>query len=168
MTSPVAAGRIALLDGTILGVRPIAAGDAARLVRFHESLSNRTVYLRFFRFHPVLDDEEVDRFTHVDHTDREAIVATCDDEIVGVARYDRLGGSGDAEAAFVVADRYQGRGLGSALFQELAARARAAGVQRFVAETLPDNSRMLAVFHHAGLPVRSRFVGGVVAVTVEL
>jgi RimJ/RimL family protein N-acetyltransferase len=168
MTSPVDTGRLTLADGTVLSVRPIEPGDADRLVRFHHGLSDQTTYLRFFTVHPNLHPSEVERFTNVDHVDREAVVAVLDGEIVAVARFDALGDSGDAEVAFVVADELQGRRIGAALLQELADRARARGLRRFVAETLPHNHRMLAVFRHAAMPVESRFVDGVVTVTLEL
>jgi RimJ/RimL family protein N-acetyltransferase len=168
MTSPVVAGSLALTDGTVVHVRPIGPDDAEALVRFHGTLSDRTIYSRFFRFHPQLEADEVDHFTGVDHADREAVVAVLDDAIVAVARFDRLGDTGDAEVAFVVTDAMQGKGLGSALLQDLADRARRLGVRRFVAETLPGNGRMLRVFRGAGLPVRTRFVAGVVSVTLDL
>jgi GNAT superfamily N-acetyltransferase len=88
-------------------------------------------------------------FTHVDHQNREAVVALDDGEIVAVARFDRLGDGTLAERAFVVADEYQGRGVGSGLLQELIRLARVLGVRSFVAETLPHNQKMLT-----GLPPR--------------
>src|SRR5688500_17233204 len=85
-------------------LRPMQDDDEERLVRFHEHLDEHSQYLRFFTPHPHLSAEEVERFTHVDHDDREALVAVLDDEIIGVGRYDRLGsGSPRAEIAFIVA-----------------------------------------------------------------
>ena len=144
------------------------AGDSTGLVRFHEALSPETAYLRFFSVHPHLSDPEVHRFTNVDHRNREAIVATAGDEIVAVARFDRVDDSDEAEVAFVVTDSWQELGLGSALFQSLADRAREVGITRVVAETLPQNRRMLAVFQHAGLPVRTEMRDGVVHAILEL
>ena len=140
----------------IVAMRP---ADATRLVRFHHTLSRETTYLRFFSFHPELSTDELYRFTHVDHRDREAVVAVADREIVGVARFDRVDDSTDAEVAFVVADSWQGRGLGTRLFEHLARRARDVGIDRFVADTLAHNRPMLAVFHHAGT-ARHRPPGG--------
>jgi RimJ/RimL family protein N-acetyltransferase len=160
--------RLALEDGTELVVRTIEAADAGRLVRFHSRLSDETVYLRFFAAHPELRPEEVDRFTQVDHERREAVVALLGDDIVAVARFDRLGDGTDAEVAFVVADELQGKGIATALLGELARRAVVLGVQRLVAETLPHNHRMLAVFRNAGLPFQSRFVDGTVHVVLDL
>ena len=142
--------------------------DVEKLVRFHHSLSPETTYLRFFGFHADLSPSELYRFTHVDHRDREAIIAVVDREIVAVARYDRFEASTDAEVAFVVADSWQGRGLGALLFARLARRAREVGVERFIAETLSQNRPMLAVFRHAGLPVRLRAERDVVHVEIDL
>jgi GNAT superfamily N-acetyltransferase len=167
--STEATGETAVLrDGSVVTLVPMAPADAERLVRFHAGLSPETVYRRFFSFHPELSPDELYRFTHVDHRDREAIVATDGTEIVAVARFDRGPDVASAEVAFVVADPWQGRGLGSILFQRLADRARAVGVRRFVAETLPTNHAMLAVFHHAGVPCRSSRADGVVRLVLEL
>jgi RimJ/RimL family protein N-acetyltransferase len=68
----------------------------------------------------------------------------------------------------VVADVWQGEGLGSALFDRLAARARELGLERLTAEVLPHNRRMLNLFHRSGLPVTARFRDGVVHVILDL
>ena len=119
---------------------------AAPLVQFHESLSRETTRLRFFTPHPYLSEAEVVRFTTVDHHDREALVALADDELIGVARYDREADSQQAEFAFVVADAWQGSGVASLLLEHLATRARAEGLTNFVADTLTENRRMQRVF----------------------
>ena len=159
---------VALSDGTLVDLREMQAHDDADLVRFHQTLSTETTYLRFFSVHPELSVGEVDRFTHVDHRDREAIVARIDGAIVGVARFDRIDDGDRAEVAFVVSDRWQGHGLGTTMFEALAARARDVGISCFVADTLPHNARMLRVFHDAGLPVSSHFADGVVRLVIEL
>ena len=160
--------RIVLRDGTEVQLHAMDPQDADALLRFHSRLSPETTYLRFFSVHPTLSEREVDRFTHVDHHDREALVAMVDDQIVGIARFDRAGTSAEAEVAFVIADVWQGEGLGSALLDRLACRARDVGVSRFTAEVLPHNHRMLAVFHHVGWPVSSRMRDGVVHLELDL
>jgi RimJ/RimL family protein N-acetyltransferase len=167
-TTQVDADVVVLRDGTAVRLHPMGASDAAGLARFHSTLSAETTYLRFFCVHPWLSEQELHHFTHVDHTAREAIVATAGDEIVAVARFDRLEDPLEAEAAFVVADRWQELGLGTAMFHRLADRARALGVGRLVAEVLPHNRRMLAVFHHSGRPVRSEIRDGVVHLVLDL
>jgi RimJ/RimL family protein N-acetyltransferase len=150
-----------------VSVRPMQPEDGARLLAFHDQLSTETTYFRFFSVHPRLSDDEVHRFTHLDHHDREAIVAIHDEQIVGVARFDQLG-DGRAEAAFVVRDDWQNRGVGHILITRLAQRAREEGVQRLVAETMTNNARMLAVFRGAGLVERASFRDGVMWVELDL
>src|SRR5439155_21772564 len=85
------------------------------------------------------------------------------DELIAVARYERLGaGSPEAEVAFVVEDAHQGRGLGPVLLEYLAAAAAEEGISRFVAEVLPSNAPMLGVFAAAGYSVDRRCADGVV------
>ena len=79
-----------------------------------------------------------------------------------------IGRSTDAEVAFVVADGWQGRGLGTVLFDRLTARARAVGIDRIVAITLAHNTRMLALFRRSGYPMTVRHDAEVVDVTLEL
>jgi acetyl coenzyme A synthetase (ADP forming)-like protein len=153
-----------LTDGAAVHVRPIRPDDAAGLVALHGRLSPETVYRRFFSPHPVLSAAEVQRFTTVDYRDRFALVALAEGQLVAVARFERLGASSDAEVAFVVEDRYQGRGTGTLLLEHLAAAARERGITRFVAETLSTNTAMLAVFANAGFQVEHTYQGGTVTV----
>lgn len=143
-------------------VRPIRPEDGPALVEFHRGLSPRSVYLRFFSAHPTLSEAEVARFTAVDYQDRLALVATVDDRLIAVARYDRTPGAAEAEVAFVVDDAYQHHGVGSELLDELADAALANGVTTFRAETLAENKTMIDVFHHAGFPVTSSIAFGTV------
>jgi acetyl coenzyme A synthetase (ADP forming)-like protein len=158
-----------LADGGTVHVRPITPEDGTDLVAFHAGLSKETVYLRFFGVHPKLSPDEVERFTHVDHDKRMALVATLRGQIIGVARYDRREeGSQEAEVAFVVADEHQGRGIGTLLLEHLAAFARTRGIKRFWADTLPQNQPMQEVFRRAGFVEKAHFDQGVVNVWLEI
>jgi GNAT superfamily N-acetyltransferase len=156
-----------LRNGATVVVRPISHSDADRLVQFHEALSSDSQRSRFFAIHPHLSVKEVERFTTVDHRDRQAFVAIVGTDIVGVARYDRVQDT-DAEVAFVTRDDHQGLGVASLLFDELATAARNVGITRFVAETLPENHKMLDVFTRTGLVSKRAFGYGVVEVTMLL
>ena len=162
------AADVVLSDGGTAHLRPIRPSDSGALIEFHKSLSPGTVYFRFFSVHPSLSDEEVERFTNVDYVERMALVAELDGRIIGVARYDREPGTDEAEAAFVVADEHQGRGLGSLLLEHLAATARSAGIGRLTATVLPTNQRMLGVFRDAGFVRKSQFEDGVVGVVLDI
>jgi acetyl coenzyme A synthetase (ADP forming)-like protein len=150
-------------------IRPISERDGDRLVEFHSGLSPESVYLRYFSSHGELNPEEIHRFTHVDGDERMALVATVRDAIIGVARYDRLERRPDeAEVAFLVADAFQGRGVGTLLLEMLAAHARPRGIVRFRAETLWQNKAMQDMFRHAGFDLKTSFDGGVVDVCMEI
>ncbi len=157
-----------LLDGRESHIRPISPADSDALVRFHQGLSDETTRLRFFVCHPELASSEVVYFTHVDHHDREALLALAGDDIVGVGRYDRIPRTSDAEVAFVVADGWQGTGIGTRLLDALVRRARAEGVTRLLADTLAENHRMRGVFRASGLLTESVTRAGVVYVVLNL
>ncbi|MGV8978696.1 MAG: GNAT family N-acetyltransferase [Cellulomonas sp.] len=159
---------VVLRDGTTTHIRPILPTDAPALQAFHVGQSDRSTYLRFFASLARLSDRDLERFTNVDHDNRVALIAvTASDEIIGVARYDRIGAD-EAEVAFNVADAHHGRGLGSVLLEHLAAAARERGVRRFMAEVLPQNGRMIAVFREAGYAVRQSMDDGIVSVDFDL
>lgn len=153
---------VVLSDGTRCSVRPIRPDDAERLIEFHQLLSQRSTYLRFFTVHPTLSAKEVERFTTVDYQDRLALVVEAHGKLIAVGRFDRLVGTPDAEVAFVVADNFQHHGLGSLLLDELARAARDRGIKTFLAETLFENKAMLDVFHHSGFDVSTRVEYGTV------
>ncbi len=163
-----------LHDGSTTHVRPLRRTDADALQAFHVGQSERSTYLRFFAPLERLSERDLARLVDVDHVDRVALVAVSggteaedEDQIIGVARYDRIG-TDEAEVAFNIADAHQGRGLGSVLLEHLAAAARERGVRRFVAEVLPQNGRMIAVFKDAGYEVRQRTEDGIVAVGFDI
>ncbi|SDD03650.1 Acyl-CoA synthetase (NDP forming) [Sanguibacter gelidistatuariae] len=166
-----------LRDGTTARLRPIRVGDRDALQRFHTRQSERSTYMRFFAAMERLSPRDLTRFTVVDHHDRVALVVVAavpgpdgqgtHEEIIGVARFDRIG-PGEAEVAFNIADSHQGRGLGSVLLEHLAAAAREVGVRRFTAEVLPQNGKMLTVFREAGYKTTQHVDDGIVSVSIDL
>ncbi len=148
---------VILRDGTTLRVRPPLATDAECLRRFLDSLSPATLHLRFHAI-PRIDDELVGRMLDPDWEVRGALVAVTSgvggaEGIIGLASYDRLRDPRVAEVAFVVADDRRLAGIATRLLEQLAAEAAAAGVERFVAEVLPENGHMLRVFEDSGFGV---------------
>jgi GNAT superfamily N-acetyltransferase len=138
-------GRQARMPGLV--VRSIRPGDATALQAFHNRLSADTVCNRFFGVHPHLPDAEARRFTDLG-PGQQALVATHDDQIIGVGRFIRLGSGDGAEVAFVVQDGYQGHGICTELFTLLARIGWDDGVRHFIADTYADNRAMLDVFMH--------------------
>jgi len=159
---------VLLSDGGTVHIRPIRPDDGEALVVFHNRLSSDTVYLRFFSPKPVLTPRDVERFTHVDYDTRVALIALLNGEMIGVARFDRVPGTSEAEVAFVIEDEHQGRGLGTIFLEYLAAVARGRGITRFVADTLPHNVRMLEVFRSAGFRAEQHYADGVVRVAFPI
>ena len=155
-------------DGTEITLRPIEREDIESLREFHRHLSEESIRRRWFTAHPELSLEEARRFTDIDGDTRVAIVATLDNELVGVGRYESLPPSDDAECAFVVRDDFQGHGLGTALVSAVMDEARRHGKRRLVAETLPDNVPMLHAFRHAAPDAVMAFCDGVVEVIIPL
>jgi acyl-CoA synthetase (NDP forming)/RimJ/RimL family protein N-acetyltransferase len=158
---------VVLADGGTAHLRPISPDDADTLREFHARLSPESIYLRFFSPRPRLSERDVERFTHVDHVDRVALIATIRRAMVAVVRYDRISG-GTAEVAFLVEDAQQGRGLGTILLEHIAAAARERGIERFVADVLPENRRMARVFRDAGYVAEQRFEEGVLRLSLDL
>ncbi|MFI6733247.1 GNAT family N-acetyltransferase [Nonomuraea sp. NPDC050451] len=158
---------VVLADGGTAHVRPIKPADADRLRSFYSRLSDESIYFRFFGPRPRLSDREVERFTNVDYVNRVALIATIGAEMVAVIRYDRTG-PGEAEIAFLVEDAHQGRGVASVLLEHLAATARENGIERFVADVLPANMRMMGLLRQAGYTAQSQFEDGVVRMTLDL
>ncbi len=144
---------VILRDGRTLRLRPPTRADADALLAFFSGLSKRSLYLRFHGF-PELSPRLVDSILEPGWQERGALVgALVDDEgerVVAIANYVRLRDPKLAEAAFAVADEHQGRGVGTRLLEQLAQRAAEVGIERFVAQVLPDNRAMLGVFEAAG------------------
>lgn len=133
--------RFRLVDDTGVVLREIRPDDVERLRRLFYRLSPETVYWRFFTPVQAPPEEVLEHFARVDHRLREAIVAQIDDEVVGVARYDRPEGTDEADTAVLVEDAWQGRGLGKLLLGRLADVAAKRGIRTLTALILGENVR---------------------------
>ncbi|HET7173389.1 MAG TPA: GNAT family N-acetyltransferase [Nocardioidaceae bacterium] len=151
---------VLLLDGSTARLRPIRPDDAGLLVEFYARVSPESKYFRFFAHYPVLTPRDVHRFTHLDYVERVAFVVTVAERIIAVGRFDGLDAD-EAEVAFLVQDDQQGKGIGQLLLEHLAQAGRERGLSRFVADVLPENSRMIGVFRDAGYRVTRGIEDGV-------
>jgi len=143
---------VILKDGGTLRLRPPAASDEGAVLAFLHELSERSLYLRFHGIRHV-DEALAESLLEPDWVERGALAAWLGDRVVGLANYVRLRDPATAEAAFVVADDQQGRGIGTRLLEQLAAHAAATGVIRFVADVMAENQKMLSVFSETGFDV---------------
>jgi RimJ/RimL family protein N-acetyltransferase len=125
-----------------LTVRPIRPTDKDALLDLFERLTPRSRLRRFLAPKPALSRKELAYLTEVDHRTHEALVAVDrDGTFLGVARYACAPReTAVADVAFAVADSAQGRGIGTGLARLLFADARANGIVRLQAMTLPENA----------------------------
>ena len=158
---------VLLRDGRTAHIRPIVPADADLLVQFYARVSDRSKYYRFFSPMPNLSERDVKRFTVVDHDHRVALVMVLQNQMIAVGRYDVIG-DGEAEVAFLVEDQHHGRGIAQLLLEHLAQAARERGIERFIAEVLPDNQAMIHTFRDAGYRVASGYEDGVLSLEFSI
>lgn len=159
--------------GAALLLRPLRADDLDRERAFIESLSAQTLYLRLQYSANSASERDLARLLDLDYYDRFAIaaIATAADEerIVGVSRYARIDDSRRAECAIVVADAWQGRGLGSELMRALVTAAAERDIDCLEGTTLAENGRIAEWARRFGFAVRTQpNSGGLMLVQLDL
>jgi GNAT superfamily N-acetyltransferase len=161
---------VLISDGRAIVLRPIRAADANLLIEFHDRLSAHTKYLRFFGPKPRLTPREARYLASVDYESRFAIVACTredgEERILAVGRFD-LAEPTSAEAAIVVRDDYQRKGLGTAIFERLIEIARARGVTSMSGEILAENDQMIGFLRAKDVGVNAP-QAGICRVTTKL
>ncbi len=137
-----------LYDGLAITIRPIRPDDKERLAAGHALMSAETQRLRYLMPKPRLTAGELRYLTEVDGEDHVAFVAVADDypdATLGVGRFIRRTDRPDtAEFAIVIADAFQGIGLGSAIAETLAEAAVERGIRHFSATVLHENRAVRA------------------------
>lgn len=159
MTSTVVGGRR-------LWLRLLEPGDANLIRRFFWRLSSETVYRRFLSPIKAPSNTLVERLVDIDHCNSEALIAFDERGIVGVARYGTVGATHDV--AVVVADDWQGRGVGALLLRRLANIARARGITSFHATMLGDNRRAQSLVLGLSSKTKIRFEAGYLEADIPL
>ncbi|TMG83150.1 MAG: GNAT family N-acetyltransferase [Betaproteobacteria bacterium] len=145
---------LAVKGGRPLRVRAIRPEDAVAERAFVAGLSEESRYMRFMHHLHELTPQMLARFTQVDYDRELALVAlhakAGAEKIVAVARYVANPDGESAEFAIVVADAWQGRGLGRALMRMLIGCARERGFRRLEGVILATNTSMLALMARLG------------------
>jgi GNAT superfamily N-acetyltransferase len=150
-------------------VRPIRPEDKRAVQRAFERLSDESRYMRFHTAVEELTDAQLRYLTELDHHDHEALIAfEPGGDSVGVGRFVRADRGDSAEAAVTVIDDWQGKGLGTALCNLLAERAREEGISRFTALILATNREMLDVLASLGPAEVISRDAGTIEVAVEI
>jgi acetyltransferase len=142
------------IEGVTL--RPASAADAPAIQTLVRSLRPHTRYLRFFSGIQELSPAWLERFTHADPKGDFSLLAMARDSggVIAMAQYAVDPFPHRADLAVVVADAWQGAGIGTRLLRRLLSVACAAGIERFEAEVLAENRVMLSVLNELGFRVR--------------
>jgi len=145
--------RIVLTDGRRVTLCPVDPKDASAEQEFVDALSPNSRYRRFHFGMRQLPEQLLREMTEIDQQQHVALVArpeTADNTIVADARYVRTADTDDAEFAVMVADAWQGAGLGRELLQRLGRHARASGVRRLYGDVLWGNEPMIGLVRSLG------------------
>ena len=152
-------------DGTQVDLRSIRPTDEPHMRDLMYNLSQETVYYRFMSRQQRFTARQIQDFVYIDHSRDVAVVVTLPEvqgeQIIAVGTYYLNEKTNKAEVAFVVRDSWQGRGLGTFIFQHLITIARRNGIDGFTAEVLRENERMQNVFNHSNCRVSSVLEEGV-------
>ena len=140
-------------DGKEVSIRPIRPEDEPLLIKFHEKLSERSVYLRYFqplKLTQRVAHERLSRICFIDY-DREMVLVAerpnenGESEILAIGRLSKLHGLNEGELAAVAIDAAQHKGLGTELYRRLINVAREEGVGKLISNMLPENKEMRAL-----------------------
>jgi acetyltransferase len=164
-------------SGTDVLIRPIRPEDEPLMVSFHQTLSDRSVYFRYF--HPIrlkqrIAHERLVRMCFIDYSRQIALVALRDtrsageQELLGVGRLVILRTTRTGEFAILVSDRHQRQGLGTELLRRLLEVARQEGLGRVIGDILADNYEMLRVCEKLGFDRNYSVESGVVKAEIYL
>jgi acetyltransferase len=150
-------------DSTEVTIRPIRPEDEPAMVRFHETLSERSVYLRYFHIINLeqrTTHERLTRICFIDYDREMALVAvrrnpeTGESDILGVSRLVKILGTREAEVAVLVSDQWQGRGLGKELLGRLVTIGANEKLSKLTAGILSDNRAVIRVCEKLGFSVK--------------
>jgi acetyltransferase len=166
-----------LSDGTPITIRPIRPEDEPLMIKFHRTLSERSVYFRYF--HPMalntrIAHERLTRMCFIDYDREIALVAEYQDQetgegaIVAIGRLIKVHGRNEAEFALVVSDQFQGHGLGTELLRQLLRIGRDEHLHRITADILPENRGMQRVCEKLGFRLHRSLKDQVVKAEIDL
>jgi len=150
-------------DGNDVTIRPIRPEDEPAMVRFHETLSERSVYLRYFHLINLeqrVTHERLTRICFIDYDREMALVAarrnpeTGESDILGVGRLVKIHGTSEAEVAVLISDKWQGRGLGKELLSRMLTVAASEKIGKVTAGILPDNRAVIRICEKLGFSMK--------------
>jgi acyl-CoA synthetase (NDP forming)/GNAT superfamily N-acetyltransferase len=160
---PPAPADVLLTDGSVAVIRPLRPDDQPGMEELHAKASDDSTRMRFFTASRTAGSDYVAHLFAGTSDVAVALVATVHGEILATATAEHVNDE-EAEVAFLVSDAAHGLGLGTLLLEHLAAAGHNLGIQRFTADVLEENHRMLGVFQAAGFEITRRSSAGIVSV----
>ncbi|MGH9703450.1 MAG: GNAT family N-acetyltransferase [Candidatus Acidiferrales bacterium] len=166
-----------LCAGDPITVRPIRPEDEPLIAKFHATLSEQTVYLRYFHVMNLSSRVAHDRLIRscfIDYDREMALVAdhlnhvSGEHQIIAVARLSKSRVENEAEVSVLVTDQWQHQGLGKYLLERLIQVARDQKLDRVIANILPENSDMQALATRFGFSVRETGEPDLVVAVLDL
>jgi len=165
-----------LKNGEEAVIRPIRPEDEPLLIRLHEALSERSVYLRYFqplKLSQRTAHERLTRICFIDYDREMALVVerknkAGEPEIVAIGRLSKLRGRNDAELAVLVDDRHQHLGMGTELYRRLIQVARDERIQRVISTILAENRDMLNICQKLGFKLENDLEDGTVRAELQV
>ncbi len=158
-------------DGTPYRIRPIKPTDEPMLHEMFYQFTQETIYQRFFTVKKYFEHKNLQSFCTIDYDRDMTLVATIRDDVItrviGMGLYVRDPETNCGDAAFVVADACQNRGIGSELIRRLTDIARSQGLAGYTANVLDTNTRMLHVFEKLGLDMETKTEGDTLTVQIR-
>ena len=159
------------IDGLNLFIRPIKPEDAPLLKKMFDRLSRTSIYHRFFSPMRSMPHDMLARFTQIDYDREIALVALEENEddarMLGIARVIGAPGGDQGEFAVLVADPWQGKGLGAELLSRSLRIVRREGMQRVWGTALAENTHMAKLARKLGFSVK-RGASGDYEMTIDL
>jgi acetyltransferase len=146
-------GKVTLKDGTNLTIRPIRPEDEPAVVKFHSTLSDESVYRRFFtqmKLESRVRHERLTRVCFIDYDRQMGLVAETETEIVGIGRLAKSPLKNEAEVAAIISDSYQRKGIGRELIARIVRIARDEKLDRLTASVLTENPAMRILLEGQG------------------
>lgn len=164
-------------NGEDVLVRPIRPEDEPLLIKLHQVLSERTVYLRYFqplKLSQRTAHERLTRICFIDYDREMALVVEHkkkedgNTEIIAIGRLSRVRGRDDAEMAVLVDDRFQHQGLGTELYRRLIEVARDEHMTSVVSTILNENREMQAICRKLGFRLEANMDDGTIEAVLKL
>lgn len=158
-----------LKDGRAVIIRPISPEDEPRMIRFHHTLSERSVYMRYFtvmNLNSRISHDRLTRICFIDYDREMALVVEYEGEIIAVGRLIKSRTEDEAEFALLISDQFQRQGLGNMLLARLVEIGRMENVRKIVGIILPENRAMQTICERLGFRLHHDYDEG--AVKAEL